>query len=190
MPLIMCPSCNRVTYAYPIYNDYGEILAYRCSECWNAYNTDQVHVIPFPNVEILLNATFSEFIAYVDKVDLDDVQETRDDLAERFIHCLLFLTRPNQPRLYRDRQGRVLLFYAAWSYVGTRKDEEYNEELHEEAQRLFAEAVDRGYTVVEIREPDEGDSIFIAVHPDDVKRIVDVLDTRVPARMHSIDTGL
>ena len=175
MPLIACPTCNRITYAYPQYNDVGEITSYRCSECWNAYNVEQVSVLPFPNAEIVLKATFKEFVSYVDKVSPDDVQETDDALAERFIYCLLFLTRPVQPKLYRDRRGRVLLFYAPWDYRGTREAEERNDELLEEAQRTFAEAVDRNYVVVEIREMDEGDSIFIAVHPDDVNVIMDVL---------------
>ena len=89
--------------------------------------------------------------------------------------ALLFLARPEEPRLYRDRRCRAVFFYAPWDYRGTREAEVHNDELFEEAQRTFAEAVDRNYVVVEIREVDEGDSIFIAVHPDDVNVIMDVL---------------
>jgi len=175
MPLIACPVCNRITYAYPIYGEDGSITAYRCSQCYNTFNADQVNTVPFPNEEIVLNTTFKDFIAYVDKVEPDEVKEEGRALAERFLMALLFLARPEEPRLYRDRRCRVVFFYAPWDYRGTREAEERNDELLEEAQRIFAEAVDRNYVVVEFREMDEGDSIFIAVHPDDVNVIMDVL---------------
>ena len=175
MPLITCPVCGRITYAYPIYGEDGSITAYRCSQCYNTFNTDQVNTIPFPNVELVLNATFREFIAYVDRVKPDEVEEEGRALAERFLMALLFLARPVELRLYRDRRCRPVLFYAPWDYRGTREAEERNEELMEEAQRVLAEAVDRNYVAVEIREVDEGDSIFVAVHPDDVDRIAEVL---------------
>ena len=175
MPLIMCPACNRITYAYPIYGEDGFITAYRCSNCYNVFNYDQVNTVSFPNVELILNTTFKEFIAYVDRVEPDEVKEEYDDLAERFIMCLQYMLRPREIRFYRNRYGFIVKFYAQWSYVGTREAEEHNEEELEKAQMVLAEAVDRNYVAVEIREVDEGDSIFIAVHPDDVVIIEDVL---------------
>ena len=62
-------------------------------------------------------------------------------------------------------------FFAPWDYRETEEAEEYNDELFEEAQRVLAEAVDNNYVVVEIREIDEGDSLFVAVHPDDVTKL-------------------
>jgi len=175
MPLIMCPSCGRITYAYPIYDSDGFITAYRCSQCYNVFNHDQVNTIPFPNEELVLNATFREFIAYVDRVKPDEVEEEYDDLAERFIMCLQYMLRPREIRFYRNRYGFVVKFYASWDYRGTREAEEHNEEELEKAQMELAEAVDRNYVAVEIREVDEGDSIFVAVHPDDVDMVAEVL---------------
>ena len=175
MPLINCPNCNRITYAYPILNDYNEVVAYRCSQCWNVYNYGQVHTLPFPNIEILLNTTFREIIAEIDRVDSESINEDGEELAKRFIYCIKFLARPREIRLYQKRFD-PLVFYAAWDYRGTRDAEEYNDELMERAQQVFAEAIDRYYVAVEIREPDEGDSIFVAVHPDDVDTLINALN--------------
>ena len=172
MPLIVCPSCGRVTYMYPLY-DEGVIVSYRCSECYNAYSVEQINVIPFPNEEIILNDTFADIVSEIDRIDKDELLEkyTSKQIAEKFLYCMLYLARPHNIRLFRDRYGKIMWFFAPWDYRGTEEAEEYNDELLEEAQRMFAEAVDRNYVVIEIREMDEGDSIFIAVHPDDVAMI-------------------
>jgi len=131
--------------------------------------------MPFPNEEIVLKATFKDFIAFVDKVDKDSITEEKDELAMRFLMCLTFLARPRELRFYRNRYGFIVKYYARWNYVGTREAEEYNEEELEKAQMRLAEAVDKNYTIIEFREMNEGDSIFVAVHPDDVEVIKEIL---------------
>lgn len=177
MPLILCPSCNRITYAYPLY-DGGMIASYRCSECYNVYSVEQINVIPFPNEEIILNDTFANIVSDVDGVDKDELLEkyTSKQIAEKFLYCMLYLARPHNIRLFRDRYGKIVWFFAPWDYRGTEEAEEHNDELFEEAQRVFAEAVDRNYVIIEIREMDEGDSIFVAVHPDDVLKLKKFLE--------------
>ncbi len=162
MPLIFCPTCNKITYAYPLYSSSDcEITAYRCSQCYNVFNVDHVNVIPFPNETITLNTTFADIIADVNKMTTDEVYEKCDDPAEEFYYILLYLCRPDEPRIVKHK-------IAHWNYRGTREAEEYNEELFEEIQRFFADVLDKNYVVLEIREMDEGDSLFIAIHPDDV----------------------
>lgn len=53
----------------------------------------------------------------------------------------------------------------------------------ENAEMTFAEAVDKGYLVVELREMDDGDSLFVTVHPDDVEK------TSTPAKQLHIVCG-
>lgn len=175
MPLIYCPSCNRITYAYSVYGDEGEVVGYRCSLCYNRFNYDQVNVITFPNVVITINTSFRKFIAEVDRVDEDDITEEGDALAERFLACLLFLARPREVNVYR-RGVKWLVKYVAWDYRGTRDADERNEEVMENVMRVFAKAVDDGYVTVEVREMDEGDSVFFAVRShQDADVIEDVL---------------
>ena len=177
IPLILCPTCNRITYAYLQYNEDNEITSYRCSLCYNVFNIDQVNVIPFPNEEIVLNTTFANIVSEIDKVDVDELLRNHRpiEIAEKFLYCLLFLARPRELRLYRNRHGFIEWYFAQWDYRGTREAEEYNEEELEKAQMRLADAVDKYYVIIEIREIDEGDSIFIAVHPDDVELIIQIL---------------
>ncbi|MCS7387163.1 MAG: hypothetical protein NDF55_10640 [archaeon GB-1867-005] len=157
MPLILCPTCGKVTYAFPRYDDEGEITSYRCSECYNVFNYDQVNILPFPNDTIILNDTFDNIVSEINKKEPDNP-------AEEFYYVLLYLCRPYEPRIYKHK-------VAYWDYRGTRDAEEYNDRLLEKLQEYFADAVDKYYCIVEITEPDEGDSIFIAIHPDDVEII-------------------
>ena len=171
MPIILCPQCSKITYAYPLY-DEDVITSYRCSGCWNVYNIDQANTIPFPNEEIILATTFADIVSEVDNIDKDELLEkyTSKQIAEKFLYCMLYLARPHNIRLF-NRYGKIVWFFAPWDYRGTEEAEEHNDELLEEAQRVFAEAVDRNYVIIEIREMDEGNSIFIAIHPDDVAKL-------------------
>ena len=173
MPLIMCPYCSRITYAYPHCDSEGEITAYRCSRCYNVLNVDQVSVIPFPNEIIHLAATFAEVVAEVNGMSVAEVYEKYDDVAEEFYYTLLHMLRPHQPRICGH-------FIAHWDYRDTREAEERNEEILEEAQRRLAKCVDQNHVVIEIAEPDEGDSVIMALHPDDVQEVKKALQKYTP----------
>ena len=170
MPLIICPYCSRITYAYPRYEwkEIAEIVAYQCSLCNNVFNVGQVNIVSFVNDTIHLAVTFAEVVAEVNGMSVDEVYEKYDDVAKEFYYTLLFLTRPQQPRICG-------YFIARWDYRGTREAEVHNEEVWERVQEALAKCVDQNHVVIEIAEPDEGDSIFIAVHPDDVDMVKEAL---------------
>jgi len=174
VPLIYCPNCGRITYAHYHIDNEGYIVGYRCSRCYNVFNYDQVNVIDFPNDVMIINTTFRKLIAEVDKVDEDSIAEEGSALAERVLACILFLARPDEVRVYRDGL-RWLVYYAPWDYRGTREADERNDEIMERVMEVFARAVDDGYYVIELREMDEGDSIFFAIHPDDIDKIREAL---------------
>ena len=169
MPLIYCPNCHRIVYAYPRYDDTGAITSYRCSNCYNVYNYDQVNTILFPNKRIILNSTFAEIVSWINNIDLDKLLEkdTRK-IAEDFIYILKYLCRPDEVNILKWR-------LVQWDYRGIREADKNNEELFEKIQREFAEYVDKGCYVIEICEPDEGDSIFIAISSDDYDKIIHAL---------------
>jgi len=157
MPLILCPSCGRVTYAFPRYDDEGEITSYRCSDCYNVFNYYQVNILPFPNEEIILSDTFESIVIEVLQKELDSY----DDIINA-LECL------SNIEIHKYK-------YVMWDYVGTRESDEYNDEMFEEVQREFTPYVDKNFYIIELREMDEGDSIFIAVNTQDAEKLAKAL---------------
>jgi len=180
VPLIYCPSCRRITYAVEVYDEFDEVVGYRCGVCGNAFRCDQVNVVEFPEVSFVLRGSFVDFIAEVEGVSEDTLLETLSpkEIAMRFWECLKRVAREEKGREIRpclDRFGRPAIVFAWWNYVGDRDGELHNGCMEEYAMEVLGSAVDAGCVSVEIREMDEGDSLYVAVLPEDVAVIKDVL---------------
>ena len=165
MPLIKCPNCSHITYAYPVEDEDGEIRGYRCARCYSFYNYDQVNTITFPNGEIVLSTTFHDIISEFLGIEKEKLLDFPSKfIAEKFVKELL-----------KDIEIFGYCF-VQWDFRGTKEADEYNDEKFEEVQRILAEAVDKGYYIIELREMDEGDSIFVAVRTEEIEDIINALN--------------
>jgi len=77
MPLIYCPCCAKITYAYYHYED-GVATRLCCSLCFTPLNFDQVHIVTFPNDVIEVENAKKTLERIMRKIPVYQVCETND----------------------------------------------------------------------------------------------------------------
>lgn len=143
---------GRIEYASPFYDYESEEVRYKCC----GKTLDEVEEVEFPDVILYLRTTFSAILAELENTTQDEIEEKYDptkffaDYIAKFAAC-----KSPKP--------------AYWDY--RYNGDVTNEQINENLQRYFADCVKAGFVIVEIAEPEEGNSVFIAMKREDLKKL-------------------